>query len=96
MDGLFSPVETWMSRRDGLTEGASFTACPQGDPSGVCSFGYFSCTNKKSDSPVATLISNGVSALKRAKKPTNRSSAVALFRPSPRYDFAQNMIDTGE
>jgi len=28
MDGLFSPVETWMSRRDGLAVGAAFTACP--------------------------------------------------------------------
>ena len=60
MDGLFSPVATWMLRRDGLAVGAAFTACPQGDPSGVCSFGYFSCTSKKSDSPVATLIRYGV------------------------------------
>ena len=44
MDGLFSPVATWMLRRDGLAGGALFTACPQGDPSGACSFGYFACT----------------------------------------------------
>jgi len=34
MDGLFSPVATWMSRRDGLAVGASFMACPEGDPKG--------------------------------------------------------------
>jgi len=34
MDGLFSPVATWMLRRDGLAVGAAFTACPQGDPLG--------------------------------------------------------------
>jgi len=28
MDGLFSPVATWMLRRDGLALGALFTACP--------------------------------------------------------------------
>ena len=34
MDGLFSPFATWMLRGDGLAGGASFTACPKGDPLG--------------------------------------------------------------
>jgi len=28
MDGLFSPVATWMLRWDGLAVGAALTACP--------------------------------------------------------------------
>ena len=34
--------------------------------------------------------------LRRAKKPTNRSKTVALFRPFPRRGFAKSMFDTGE
>ena len=46
----------------------------------MCSFGYFSCTSKKSDSPVATLIGYGVSPSRRAKKchsPLNVSGLVS-------------------
>ena len=96
MDGLFSPIATWMLRWDGLAVGAAFTACPQGDPSGACSFGDFSCTSKKSYSPVVNVIRNEVVTSRRAKKSTNLSSAVVLFRPSQGKYFAQSVIDSGE
>jgi len=81
MDGLFSPVATWMLRWDGLAAGAAFTACPKGDPSGVHFFGDFLCASFDSYSPVASLVCYEAFPSRRAKKPTNRSSPVALFRP---------------
>jgi len=96
MDGAFSPVATWMSRRDGLAFAAWFTACPQGSIVGAHFFGDFLCASKESYSPVATLVSYGVTTSRRAKKPTIRSRPVALFRPPHGCDFAQRVIDTGE
>jgi hypothetical protein len=53
MDGAFSPVATWMSRRDGLAFAAWFVACPQGSIVGVHFFGDFLCASKESYSPVS-------------------------------------------
>ena len=53
-------------------------------------------SNKKSDSPVATLTGNGVATSIRAKKTTNRSRPVALFRPFQGAHFVQSIIDSGE
>jgi len=96
MDGAFSPVATWILRRDGLAFAAWFVACPQGSIVGVHFFGDFLCASKESYSPVATHVCYEVFPSRRAKKPTNRSRPVAFFRPSQGCDFAQSMIDTGE
>ena len=56
MDGLFSPVATWMLRRDGLAGGAAFTACPKGGIIGAHFFGDFLCASKESYSPVSNML----------------------------------------
>jgi len=67
MDGAFSPVATWMSRRDGLAFATWFVACPEGSIVRVHFFGDFLCASKESYSPVATFIGNGVPTSRRAK-----------------------------
>ncbi|MEW5823721.1 MAG: SCP-2 sterol transfer family protein [Pseudomonadota bacterium] len=41
----------WAQEGIGMAGAGQARACPKGGPVGVCSFGYFSCTSKKSDSP---------------------------------------------
>jgi len=55
MDGAFSPVATWMSRRDGLAFAAWFVACPKGSIVGVHFFGDFLCASFDSYSPVSNM-----------------------------------------
>jgi len=55
MDGAFSLVATWKSRRGDLAFAAWFAACPKGSIVGVHFFGYFLCASKESYSPVSNM-----------------------------------------
>jgi hypothetical protein len=56
MDGAFSLVATWMSRRGDPAGAGQFTACPQGGINGVHFFGDFLCASKESHSPVSNML----------------------------------------
>jgi adenylyl- and sulfurtransferase ThiI len=96
MDGLFSPVATWMSRRDGLAVGAAFTACPQGDPKGCVLLVTFLAQTRKMTRPLPRSLATEY--MRKTGEITHKPllRTAALFRPSLRCDFAQSMIDTGE
>ena len=74
MDGAFSPIATWMSRRGDPAGTGQFTACPQGDFSGVHFFGDFLCASKESYSPLSNM------SCAKSHRRNGRNNATGLER----------------
>jgi len=76
MEGPFTLAATGCCVEAARLEQARPGFARRAGPTGACSFGYFSCTSKKSNSPAGTAARSKKHALKRAKKPFNGYSKV--------------------
>jgi hypothetical protein len=74
MNGAFSLVATWMSRRGDPAGAGQATACPQGGIIGVHFFGDFLCASKESYSPVSNML------CAKSRRGDGRNNATVLER----------------